>query len=161
MTFDHWVALISPLISCVGLLFVAVQLRDGIRQRETESMVKLYDINRELLSLGFSHPQLLEVLEDRNIADSLLEKRYLQLWLNQLSLSHAFLQHAVVQTELQDELRRNLVDFMGMNNMQRHWRQYGSFYPASFQERVGEILKKGEPPAAAHVESKRHHAAKT
>ncbi len=151
MSFDHWIALISSSISFVGLMFVAVQLRDANRQRETESMVKLYDINRELLSLGFSHPQLLEVLEDKKIADALLEKRYLQLWLNQLSLSHTFLQRSVFKIELQDELHRNLIDFIGMKNMQRHWQQYGSFYPTSFQERVGEILELEPPPAAAPV----------
>ena len=150
MTFDQKISLASAIISLIGLLIVAWQLRDGNRQQELQSMIKLYDINRDLLSLGFSTPALLEVLEDKSIADSLAEKRYLQLWLNQLSLSFSFLQRSVFQAELQDELRRNLMDFLGMKNMQKHWQQYGSFYPDSFQRYVNEFLKKDEPPAASH-----------
>jgi hypothetical protein len=48
-------------------------------------VVKLYDINRELISFAISHPPLLNVLEDEKIANPLAEKRYLQLWLNQLT----------------------------------------------------------------------------
>jgi hypothetical protein len=55
---------------------------------------------------------------------------------------------------LQEELRRNLVDFMGMKNMRKHWQQYGAFYPASFQQCVNDILKKVEPPTAAQVHPK-------
>lgn len=163
MTFDHIVSLVSACISFAGLIFVALQLRDSNRQRESESMVKLYDINRQLLTLGFSHRALLKVLEDQPIDDALSEKRYLQLWLNQLSLSHAFLRHSVIQPELKDELRRNMEDFMTMKNMRNHWRIYGAFYPQSFQKAVEEILKKGEPPAKAthHEAAHGHHDANT
>ena len=154
MSLDHYVSLFSAGISFVGLLFVAVQLRDATKQRELESLVELYDINRQLMAFGFEHPMLFEILEDRPIANPLWQKRYLQLWLNQLSLSHSFLRHSVVQTELQDELSRNLVDFLGMKLMQQHWQEYGSFYPDSFQQRVNDILKKKEPPKAAHAKRK-------
>jgi hypothetical protein len=149
MSVDHYVAIFSAAISFAGLLLVALQIRDSTKQRESESLVELYDINRQLLSLGFSHPALFQILEDTKTADSLWEKRYLQLWLNQLSLSHAYLQQSVVQPELRASLERNLVDFMTMENMRRQWQQYGRFYPDSFQKYVNEILKKIEPPATA------------
>lgn len=149
MPFDAYIPVISTLISFGGLIFVAIQIRDANRQRELQSLVEILDINRQLLSLGFSHPKLFEVLEDKDVNDPLCEKRYLQLLLNQLSLSHAYTQHAVFRAELQDELHRNLVDVMGMKNMQKHWRQYGSFYPALFQNCVNGILEKKEPPKAA------------
>jgi len=149
MSLDHYVALFSALISFAGLLLVVLQLRDSNRQRESESLVELYDINRQLLSLGFSHPVLFQILEDKKATDPLWEKRYLQMWLNQLSLSHAYLQRSVVQPELKASLERNLIDFMTMENMRRQWQQYGSFYPASFQDCVNEILKKVEPPVTA------------
>jgi hypothetical protein len=69
----------------------------------------------------------------------------------------------VVQTELQDELHRNLVDFLSMENMRKHWKHYGSFYPDSFQKRVNGILAEDGPPnkpahrGAAHAS----HDAKT
>jgi hypothetical protein len=77
------------------------------------------------------------------------------LCINQLSLSHAYLQRSVVQPELKASLERNLVDFMTMENMRRHWQHYGSFYPASFQKCVNAILKNVEPPpTTAQVKSK-------
>jgi hypothetical protein len=164
MTFDHLVSLVSACTSLAGLIFVAVQLRDSNRQRESEAIVKLYDVNRQLIALAFSHRSFLKILEDQPVADPLLEKRYLQLWLNQLSLIHTFLKHAVVENELKDELHRNLVDFLSMENMRKHWKHYGSFYPDSFQKRVNQILsKQSEPPAkAAHHEKTRGtHDAKT
>lgn len=108
MSFDHIDSFVSACIGFVGLIFVGLQLRDSTRQRESESIVKLYDINRELLSLAFLHPSLFDVLEDKPIKDHLSEKRYLQLWLNQISLSHTFRRHAVVQPELQQEHTRTL-----------------------------------------------------
>ena len=71
------------------------------------------------------------------------------MWLNQLSLSHAYLQRSVLQPELKESLERNLADFLTMQNMQRHWQHYGTFYPASFQKCVNDLLKKVEPPPAA------------
>src|ERR1700677_3185174 len=104
MSLDHYVSLFGAGISFFALMFLAVQIRDDTKQREIVSLVELYGINRQLLTLGFSHRALFEVLEDKSIDDTLSQKRYLQLWLNQLSLSHSFLRHSVVQTELQDEL---------------------------------------------------------
>jgi hypothetical protein len=149
MSLDHWVAVFSAVISFVGLLLVVLQLRDTTRQRESESLVELFDINRQLLSLGFSHPALFPILEDTKTADPLWEKRYLQLWLNQLSLTYAYLQRSVIQPDLKESLERNLADFMMIENAQRHWQRYGLFYPASFQKYVNGILKKVEPPVTA------------
>jgi hypothetical protein len=154
MSLDHYVSLFSAVISFTGLLLVVLQLRDSTRQRESESLVELYDINRQLLSLGFSHPQLFAILDDAKNADPVWERYYLQMWLNQLSLSHAYLQRSVVQVELKESLERNLVDFMTLDNMRRHWQRYGTFYPTSFQKCVNEILKKVEPSeTAAQVKS--------
>lgn len=149
MSLDHGVALFSAFISFAGLLLVALQLRDSTKQRESESLVELYDINRQLLSLGFSHPSLFQILEDTKTADSLWEKRYLQLWFNQLSLTYTYMLRSVIQPELKESLERNVADFMLMQNAQTHWRRYGTFYPASFQNYVSQILKKIEPPVTA------------
>jgi hypothetical protein len=152
MSLDNYVAIFSAVVAFAGLLLVALQIRASTRQRESESLVELYDINRQLLSLGFSYHGLFQVLEDKKAADPLAEKRYLQLWFNQLSLTHIYLQRSVVHPELRESMERNLADFMLMENAQRHWRQYGTFYPTSFQRYVNGILKQIEPPVtAAHV----------
>jgi hypothetical protein len=152
----NWFSLLQTVSIVTGIAVVAIQQRQGRRQRESDSLVKLYDINRELACFAIAHPPLLKVLEDENIPNHLAQKRYLQMWLNQLSLSHSFLKNSVVQPELQEELRRNLADFMTMENMRGHWQCYGSFYPTSFQKYVNDILLKLEPPVAAQVKPAKH-----
>lgn len=152
MSLDQIVSLVSATISLIGLLIVAWQLREGRRQRESESLVEIFDINRELVSLGFSHPQLFDILEGKS-ADPVSERRYLQLWLNQLSLIHRYLKHAVFEPELQAWLEVEVTDFMMRPNVQGHWQTHGAFYPASFQAMVNRILKSAEPSTDAPVQA--------
>lgn len=159
----HWFSLLQTVSIVSSLCVVAKQQHDANRQRESEAMLKLYDINRQLITLGFSHPELFDVMEDEHIQNSLFEKRYLQLWLNQLAVSHAFLKRAVSQREFKEELRRNLEDFISMKLMQNHWQHHFMFYTDSFQRRVNGILSKDEPPKkTAHPwQWLKDHAAKT
>ena len=56
---------------------------------------------------------------------------------------------AVFKRELKDSLTREVSEFFTMENMQRHWRHHGAFYPVSFQEFVNGVVKKNEPPKPA------------
>lgn len=94
MTLDQSIALFSATVSCVGLVFVGLQLRDGTRQQRSQSLVEIYGMNRELISLGFTHPQLFDVLAGKN-TDPGLERRYLQLWFNQYSLVNTYVNMSV------------------------------------------------------------------
>ena len=142
LSLDNWISLISALIAFAGLGFVALQLRDSNHQREIESIIEIYDINRALLSLGFAHPELFAILRDAKTADPVWERRYLQLWLNQMSLIHLCLRHSVFNQELRESLECDLDGFLTMKNMQRHWQKFGRFYPASFQRRMNGCLEK-------------------
>lgn len=155
MSFDHYVSLLSAVISFLGLLLVVLQLRDGNKHQEMASLVEIYDINRQLISLGFSHPQLFAILRDATNADPVWERRYLQLWLNQLSLIYSYLRRSVFEDELKEWLERDIADLMTMENMRRHWQRHGAFYPASFQEMINNSLKKGELPTTAPEKSGR------
>jgi hypothetical protein len=157
---DQIVSICSATIAFAGLLLVAIQMRGATRQREAESIVKLSDINRELLSLGFDHPALFKILEDAPNADSITERRYLQLWLNQLLVIHLYLKHSVVDNDLRQSLERSLADFMTLKNMRQHWQHDRTTYPDSFQKLVDGIIEKGEPPVkAARHESDAQHLA--
>lgn len=153
MTVDQGVAVFSALLSLIGLLAVAVQMRSATTQRRLETLHRMTDNNRELLSLAFAHPQLLEVLVDATIANPEWERRYLQMWLNQFSLIHSHLKHGGFDAEFLDSLERDIADFMGMKNMQRHWNAHGDFYPPSFQDLVNAILSRVEPPPTMVTES--------
>ncbi len=69
MPFQSYVSLFSAGISFVGLMLVLLQLRHNARQRSLDSLLKVYDINRQLLTLGFSHPKLFSILADAEDAD--------------------------------------------------------------------------------------------
>jgi hypothetical protein len=161
MSLDHYVSVFSAAVTFAGLLLVAVQMHRATRQREMDSLVKLYDVNRELLSLGFSQPELFKILNDAPDADPELQRRYLQMWLNHLSLLHFFLNRSVFRRELKDSETKALAEFLMHNNMRQHWLENRDIYPKSFQKRVDKLLQKGEPPlalAARHASDAQHLA---
>jgi hypothetical protein len=161
MTLDQGIALFSATVSFFGLVFVGLQLRDGTRQQRSQSLVEIYGMNRELIALGFSHPQLFDVLAG-NKADPVLQRRYLQLWFTHFSLVNAYVNQSVLKGDLKESLMRDLTDLLTLKSALHHWDIYGRFYPESFQKLVGDILKKNEPPVkAAQVKAHRHHDAKT
>jgi hypothetical protein len=144
MMMDQWLGMFSALVSFTGLIAVAIQMRAATKQRRFEAMDQIYDINRQLLSLGFSHPQLFGVLADAKPADPVSEKHYLQMWLNQLALIHSHLKHGGFDAEFQDSLERDIGYFMELGNMQRHWKAFSEFYPKSFRTLVNGILEEME-----------------
>jgi hypothetical protein len=132
----------SAVISFLGFVVVIMQLRDSNRQTKLESQIRLYDINRELIAMGFSKPELFEVLKDAKEVDPTTEQHYLQLWLNHLCLVDSFKRSGVFQKDVQESFEADLRDMMTMKNLRRHWRKVAKFYPASFQESINNILHK-------------------
>lgn len=131
---------LDNLLTFVGLLFVAWQMRDGNQQRKIESEIRMYDINRELIAMGFDKPELFEILKDTNKGDSELERWYLQLWLNQLSMFHSLKAAGALQKDYEKSCERDLRDMFEKANMRRHWKKFGKFYPTSFQTAIDAIL---------------------
>ncbi len=142
MSLENWVSVFEAVGIWIGSALVILQMRDSAKQRQAESLVEIYDINRQLLSLGFEHPKLFRVLEDAKDTDPVSQRRYLQLWLNQFALIHFYLKNSGFDIEQKESLVRDLSDFFTQENMQRHWKEHGSFYPESFQELVNGIIKK-------------------
>lgn len=148
MSFDQTVALFSALISFAGWLLVIVQLRDNTDQRRLESLLQVYGVNREIITLGFAHPELFQVLHGKK-ADPLVEIHYLQLWLNQMALIHDFNQRRFLSAEMLEGVERDIRDFMTQENMRQHWKNHRQFYPESFQAYVDRIA---EGKAGVHEE---------
>jgi len=89
----------------LNMRIVALQIRDGNEQRMLDSQIRLYDINWKLISLGFSKPELFEVLNDSKPVDPTIEQRYLQLWLNQLCLVDAFKRSRIFKKDVGESLK--------------------------------------------------------
>lgn len=132
MPFDQIVSLSSAVISFIGLLLVAWQLRDGNKQRKVESLLQIYGINREIITLGFSNPELFQILHGKK-ADPILERHYLQLWFNQFALIHSFYGRKFFPPEMQESLEQDIHDFLTQENMRRYWLHQRIYYPESFQ----------------------------
>ncbi len=105
---------------------------------ELQSFIDIYGDNREIIGLGFHDPELFKILNDAKGTEPEKERRYLQIWLNQIIVIDARLRasqdESVITAELKDGLKREIADFFAMENMREHWRKRGSFYPASFQK---------------------------
>jgi hypothetical protein len=146
MSFDHIVAIVSAVIALFAAVisFASVrlfvrQLREGDKDRKLGSQIRLYDINREILSLGFDHPELFGMLTAKP-DENPKERRYLQLWLNQLALVHSMKLQGAFEPDVQESFETDFRDVMAMPNMQRHWHEFRKYYPASFQEYVNHTL---------------------
>jgi hypothetical protein len=143
------IALIGLLPMFVQLRLVVAQLRATARQQEADSLVKLYEANRALISLGFPYPELFGVLRDAKDTDPVFEQHYLQLWINHLAMIHHYLQRSVFDRDLQDYLERETADFMTLENARNYWQEKGAAFSDSFQAHINGFIKKGEPPLAA------------
>lgn len=145
---------LDNLLTFVGLAFVAWQMRDANRQRKLETQIRLYDINRELIAMGFSDDELFKVLEDSDKVDETKERRYLQQWLNQLCLIDSFKRSGAFETDVRDSFEIDFRDMMLMNNMRRHWTRFKKYYPTSFQRSVDNLfIEAGQNEAGDSAES--------
>jgi hypothetical protein len=136
----EWKITLDNLIAFAGLMFIGLQMRDANKQNKLESQIQIQGINRELIAMGFSKPELFEVMQGTKKVDATLERRYLQLWLNQLSLFHSLKVEGALQKDYEESCERDLRDMLELPNMRRHWQIYGKYYPTSFQKSVNDII---------------------
>lgn len=136
--FDYFSAT-ALIVSAISLSLVLVQLHDTIAQRKIDANIRISDINRELVTLGFSHPVLFDILRGET-TDPVLERRYLQLWFNQFLLIYTYQARGLFGAEHRKSLGRDIRDFLKFQNVQRHWREFRQYYPSSFQQFVGSLL---------------------
>lgn len=141
MSPELYVSVFSVLISFAGWLLVVAQLKQGNAQRRLDSLLHLKEINREILALGFDNPRLFPLLQGKKIADSLQEQHYLQLWFNQFELIHSFCEQDLFSEELAASLRRDIGQFVSLDNVRQHWRRKRQFYTPSFQAFIDSLAE--------------------
>ena len=135
----NYLAAVSLAVSFVSISLVLAQLYDHVANRKIEASIRISDINRDLVSLGFNHPELFGVLQGET-GDPMVERRYLQLWFNQFLLVYTYQARGLFHTEHRESLRRDISDFLRLQNVQRHWLELRQYYPASFQDFVNRLL---------------------
>jgi hypothetical protein len=139
MVFE-WKLSLDTLVAFAGFLVVAWQLWKANRQSKLDSEIRMLDSNRELIALGFDKPELFKVLKDTGEADSEMEQRYLQLWLNQFSMFYSLKSAGEMQRDFEEACQRDIHDMFQKKNMRRHWGIFGKFHPASFQNWIEAII---------------------
>ena len=144
--FDY-VSAAALVVSAISLSFVLLQLYDSLTQRRIDASIRISDINRELVALGFSHPTLFSILNGET-ADPKIERRYLQLWFNQFLLIYTYQTRGLFQREHRESLGRDIGDFLKLQNMQAHWREFRQYYPTPFQDFVNALLPENDSPDA-------------
>jgi hypothetical protein len=137
--FDYFAA-VSLVFSFVSIFLVIFQLHNHTEQRKIESLIQISDINRQLVTLAFSKPELFDVLHGGKNTDPIHERHFLQLWFNEFALIHALVCRGLFSTELREGLERDMRDFLAQENMQRHWRLCRNFYSLSFQKFVDALI---------------------
>jgi hypothetical protein len=135
----QYIAAVSLMLSFVSISLVLVQLYDNITQRRIDANIRISDINRDLVSLGFAHPTLFAVLHGE-ASDPIVERRYLQLWFNQFLLIYTYQARGLFRSEHRESLGRDIGDFLKLQNVQSHWREFRQYYPSSFQGFVNSLL---------------------
>jgi hypothetical protein len=141
------VAILSAFMSFASVLLVVLELRHNRQQRRLDSILCVYEINRELISLGFDHPELFKVLQDAPDVEPSVERRYLQLWLNQIAAIHFLMSHGLLPKVVSVNLWADVAGFFKMDNMRRHWASVRGVYPTSLQVVLDDAVRAAEHEA--------------
>lgn len=140
MEISEYMAIISTVISVVSLTVVFIELHGNRKQNETSAIIQIYDINRQLVSLGFSHPELFEVTRGQHPQSTETQRRYIQLWLNQMELCYQMNKRGLFQSSQWESMKLDIEDFMGIDRVQAHWKSFGQFYPEPFRHFIDELI---------------------
>ncbi len=125
-----------------------VQMKLFNRQIRLDCLIRITAVNREILSLGFNDPELFRVLNGDRI-DSEKEKRYLQLWLNQIENIWQAQQSQLFQRDHFRALRRDIADMFQLKSMQEHWRKTSQYYSVGFCLFIDQIIRDAAPAPSA------------
>ncbi len=134
------VAYTGQTITFCTVLFLYVQVRLFSRQLKLESLIRLKENNREILALGFDHPELFNVLNGKDVEPE-MEKRYLQLWLNQMDIVWHAQHTGLLFRQDAEALRKDTADFFMLPSMQKHWILVRGYYPSGFQVYIDGIIR--------------------
>lgn len=145
-------AAVSAVVSVVSLLTVFVELRSGRLQRKAESLIQVYDANRELLTLGFDKPELFDVIGTGDYGH-----RYLQLWVNHIALIVELRRQNLFSPTQWKALDNDIGYFVENPKFRLIWPEIRMFYPRPLQKildaKIAIVEKKEAAEAITHEAS--------
>ncbi len=128
-------------IALASALFARSQVRLYSRQLKLGVIVEMIAMNRALVSLGFSDPDLFDALDGQRIASPARARRYMQLWLNQAAFMYQALRMETLDDTFWPAVQKDIELLVSNPNMQEHWRAVCQYYDPAFRSVVEEAIR--------------------
>jgi hypothetical protein len=138
------VSIAALAVSVMSALYVYVQVKAYLRQQEMDFHVKLNEINKDLLKMGFEYPELLALLRGEEISDKDKQVRFIQMWVNQSLVMWMGKEHGIIDDGTWYSLRRDIATFINLPPMKAHWREVSAYYIPAFASFMNGLVR--EPP---------------
>lgn len=131
-------------LAAIGILLTLAELRLLRRQLRLDALIKITDSNREILALGFAHPELWSSLEvvggTDERSDPAAPQRYLQLWTNHLYLIWGARRQGMVSDGEWEAYLCDMAGLLRLTPFRKHWLRAARFYPRRFRRTLDELL---------------------
>jgi hypothetical protein len=138
------ISLLALAISLISVVYVYVQVKAQARQQQMDFHVRLIEINRELLRMGFDHPELLTLLRGEEIADKDKQTRFIQMWINQSLIMWLGKEQGTIGDDAWYSLRRDIATFINRPPMKIHWQQVAPYYIPAFANFMNGLVRAQE-----------------
>ncbi|MBK1859360.1 DUF6082 family protein [Cerasicoccus arenae] len=138
----EWFSALEGVASLATLLVLLWQIGMLLRQLRFNAVLHIYDINRDLIGRALDDPDLRKVLDGEQIADASKEKRYFQLWINQIKLIHLGWRSRFLPRTSWPSLQKDIGDFTSLPRFQTNWKEVSQYYSGDFREFLEETKRK-------------------
>ncbi|GHC12029.1 DUF6082 family protein [Cerasicoccus arenae] len=135
---------LEGIAALAGFFVLVWELRRGVRQMRFQAVLEIYKTNRELIQLALDDPDLMAVLEGREEVDSTKERRYLQMWLNQMTMVYLGWRNRFLPRSSWEGLRRDIQESSQSPNVRKLWNQLSPYYDEEFQKFMTEMIDKSD-----------------
>ena len=139
----------------VSLAVVFWELRQGRKQNRTGALIQIYDINRQLLGMGFDRPEFFQAIGG-SAGEEETVRRYLQLWLNQIALIVHLHDQGLLTRSQWHSLQVDIECLFEKSELKNLWSEFRPFYPEplrSFLDRKVAVIAAKEKAEASRVET--------
>ena len=142
-------------MSLVSLAVVFWELRQGRKQNRTGALIQIYDINRQLLGMGFDRPEFFCAIGGTS-GEGEMVRRYLQLWLNQIALIVHLNDQGLLTRSQWHSLEVDIECLFETSELKNLWSDFRPFYPEplrSFLDGKVAAIEANEKAEASRVET--------
>lgn len=139
-TISLCIGIMALLISLGSLCYVKIQVDAFIRQQKIDVHSRIIEINRNLMGMGFEHPDLLKVVDGQRIENPLRQKKFIQLWINQFELMWRARKARMIDDAYWDALQQDIMFFYKLDFVAEHWKTAKHYYAIDYAGFIDQII---------------------